>query len=372
MGRLAGAFWHLIKLALRLGALGFVALLLWVWFANPYEDVAQRTCGTRPEIGIERLEALAPGYRRAESSTYLSYPEWYIVYNSEEYARTIASARPSRFPYFRSIGQYWRGYYRVFKITQAKYGFSARDHLLLMVIGAGFTLENGLKGIYENTVGLLSERLSKGVQTEEDRYAAQVADEYGKLAHSIPFYQFPYGRALSGLWRDTPFRGASQGRKWERKAVLTVEYALKGMYGLIIRAARKALHGDMPLQVYAFTSPYGRATGGNGPARELERPMARSSLLSIPRYEKFSEIVPALLKRGVTIYEIAGNDEIFLTALAPVPWKGVRDWHVVMREPILTDAGRVRVGLTVPVSCLARVLADLEASGARLEHLYDY
>src|SRR5688572_12209807 len=45
-----------------------------------------------------------PGYARAEDQTYLTFPEWYIVYSADEYADFISENPPSHFPHFRAIG----------------------------------------------------------------------------------------------------------------------------------------------------------------------------------------------------------------------------------------------------------------------------
>ena len=41
------------------------------------------------------------GYVRAEAFTYLTLPEWFIVYSTDEHAGFIATRRPSDFPYLR-------------------------------------------------------------------------------------------------------------------------------------------------------------------------------------------------------------------------------------------------------------------------------
>jgi len=50
------------------------------------------------------------GYKRDESQTFLTLPEWYLVYSPAEYAHYLKEKPPSGFPYFGSIGQFW-GYY---------------------------------------------------------------------------------------------------------------------------------------------------------------------------------------------------------------------------------------------------------------------
>src|SRR5438094_9743662 len=52
-----------------------------------------------------RATAGVPNYVREGSATFLTLPEWYIVYSTEEYAAFVATRPPSHFPWFRSIAQ---------------------------------------------------------------------------------------------------------------------------------------------------------------------------------------------------------------------------------------------------------------------------
>ena len=45
-----------------------------------------------------------PDYVRSQSQTYLTLPEWYIVYSADELAGFLQTARPSGFPSFRASG----------------------------------------------------------------------------------------------------------------------------------------------------------------------------------------------------------------------------------------------------------------------------
>ena len=67
-----------------------------------------------------------------------------------------SSRAPSRFPYFAAIRQYWRYYAGSCAGTKRVYPFDARAHLILGLTGLGFTLDNTVKGGYENTVGVVS------------------------------------------------------------------------------------------------------------------------------------------------------------------------------------------------------------------------
>src|SRR6266849_5476745 len=53
-------------------------------------------------------QAAAPGEpppaARSEAQTFLTLPEWYIVYSADEYAAFLERQRPTDFPFFRSVG----------------------------------------------------------------------------------------------------------------------------------------------------------------------------------------------------------------------------------------------------------------------------
>lgn len=358
--RIFRALRWLIWTGVKLGLVVFVLFIGWAWFANAYQEAPAAPCAARPPIGMAKIEEKTPGYRRPESATYLAFPEQFLAHNAHEYAQALAAGPPSRYPYFGAIAQYWRGYYRVFKITQAKYGFQTRDHRLPILIGLGLTAENAVKGVYENTIGRLTERFSDGGKSAEDQYAAKKVAEYATSLRTAPSYEFRYGQALGGLWR-MPARGAYQARKIERRAFLTIEYGLKGLYAWMLGLAAP---DDAPRQIHAL------ALVSKSP-----------EVISLPRDELFTAALTVLVGKGVTIYEIAGNDEIFLTALGPAnalngpdggPLKPANTWRVEFVEPLLTEPSVVRIGLTVPPSCLARLLADLQASGATLERAYAY
>src|SRR5688572_15227253 len=115
-----------------------------------------------------------PDYTRPEDLTYLTLPEWYIVYSTDEYADFLAQNRPSGFPHFRAVGQYWESYAQVCEVVQGKYPFNNEHQFALGFIGISFTAENMLKGVYEGTIGRVAEWTAPE-PTEEEIYAAQVA-----------------------------------------------------------------------------------------------------------------------------------------------------------------------------------------------------
>lgn len=313
-----------------------------------------------------------PGYLRPGASTYLTLPKWYIVYATEEYAGFIDGRPPSRFPHFRAIGLFWRYYRGVCRATRDRYPFDAGVHLMLGVIGVSFSAESATKGLYEATVGRVSEWIG-GHETPEDAFAARTAREYGQFMHTVPWYEFPFAARLETLWRRTPLLGPQMVRKWERRLSLSAEYGVKAVYGSIIRKATQGVYGTEESEIHLWAENVPARVFADSRIKKVREAAPGSYILKIPRYEAFSEIVPALVKQGVRFREIAGNDEIFLTARARRDFRyDLEAGRLVLAEPILTEPDVKRIGVAAPVRSLHVVLAGLARRGVTLEHLYDY
>lgn len=322
----------------------------------------------------EQIKASLTDYPRPEDQTYLTLPEWYIVYSADEYAAFVAENPPSRFPYFGAVGQYWRSYYDVCAITRQQYPFNSGYHLTLAVIGTSFTIENILKGLYENTVGRLTEWLSSAELTEEDAYARQVAKAYGDFIHTIPWYEFPFGEKLSGLWRETSLTGPNLIRKWERKLALSLEYGGKAGYAWLIKQGTQTAYAPENLEIQVWVEGVSDEVWQNEPQLRLVKTISpEAAIVAIPRYEAFTQIVPRLIRQGVRFVEIAGNDEILLTVIVPREWEyRLEMGQFLFALDILSQPALKRIAVKVPVTSLHTVLTGLESSGAQLEHLYDY
>ena len=325
--------------------------------------------GSAPTAGLE-------GYARLEDQTYLTYPEWYIVYSADEYGAFITKNKPSAFPYFQAVGQYWNVYFQVCAVTRDAYPFNVGYHFSNLITGVSFSVENLVKGAYENTVGRLSEALSGGEvpTTDEDAYARKVAVEFGAFIHTIPWYEFPYGDKLRGLWAETSGWGADPVRKWERKLSLTFEYGVKALYGWLIRGGTQAAYEPEKLEIQAWVEGWMPAVAAAEPEVRVVKPIGgASAVISIPRYEAFTQLVPQLAQKGVRFEEIAGNNEILITLFAPRDWLyTLPQGRYLFAETVLTDHALKRVAVSVPVKDLHQVLAEMEAEDIRLEHIYDY
>jgi hypothetical protein len=361
---------------LLLCAIIFVTVLVALGRAGVECRVFSKTPQIQPSVrpGGAAATAELKDYARNEDQTYLTLPEWYIVYSSDEYAAFIADNPPSRFPYFRAIAQFWQSYYDVCAVTREQYPFNSGYHLSLAVIGASFTAENIVKGIYENTIGRFTEWMSTDQLTEEDAYARKVAAEYGTFLHTIPWYEFPFGARLGEMWRTTPLGGPNIVRKWERKLALTLEYGTKALYGWVIRQGTQSVFSAEDLEIQVWAEGVSEEMLRQEPRLRIVKPIDdRAAIVVLPRYEAFTEVVPRLTQQGVRFVEIAGNDDILITVLAPNDWHyDLEDGRTLFTMPILTQPDRQRVAVRVPVQALDRVLAALSDGPATLEHIYDY
>ncbi len=338
--------------------------------------IACKMFGGGPEAS-EAPSTGAPTYARREDQTYLTLPEWYIVYSADEYAAYLARHQPSGFPYFRAIGQYWDSYNDVCAVVRDRYPFNADYHLTLMVIGTSFTAENVFKGLWENTIGRLAESTSDCRPTPEEQLGRQVAAEYGTFIHTVPWYEFPFDDRLEVLWK-LDLGGPNLVRRIERRIALTLEFGVKAGYGGLIRQATASVYAPEDLTIVARVDGLTPEMLEREPQiRVLEAGGDRPLLVALPRYEGFTLMVPGLVEQGVRFEEIAGNDEIMLTVLAPRGWRPERGpAEALFGMPILTQPERERVVLRVPVRELHTVLGDLlqrsAGGGVTIEHIYDY
>ncbi|HEU0295511.1 MAG TPA: hypothetical protein VFR47_22420, partial [Anaerolineales bacterium] len=281
-----------------------------------------------------------PDYYRPESKTYLTLPEWYIVYSTDEYAAFLQHNRSGEFPYFNAISQYWQSYVDVCNVIKGRYPFNGDSHFTLGFIGISFTAENMLKGLYEGTIGRFTEWISSDMPTEEEIYAAQVAKEYGEFLHMTPWYFFPFKEKLQGLWYETSRSGPDPIRKWERKIVLTMEYGGKMLYGGFTNLGARATYGGADVEkIYAVTTGITDDMLSND-LEVVEKIDDRKQLIRMTRFEYFSDTVPGLVERGVQFIQIAGNDDILFTLVGSREANYTFEHGTALFDlPILTQLG---------------------------------
>ena len=93
----------------------------------------------------------------------------------------------------------------------------------------------------------------------------------------------------------------------------------------------------------------------------------------VPRYEAFTSSALQLIESGGRFRDIAGNDEILFTAIAPLGFDDpLSEGRLLFSRPILTLPELKRIAVVAPVGSLHTVVRHLRTRGVRIEHLYDY
>lgn len=315
-----------------------------------------------------------PNYRFPEEKSYLTFPEWYIVYTSQDFAGYTAKNYPSGFSYFRSAGEFWTSYCAVNQWVTPRYDFNFGTQLMIYVIGISHSVEYVFKGLYENTIGRLSELFAPTPPTPEDLFARQYAYDYGQWLNTVPWYDFAFAERLQQFWDNVPFSGPGPVRKAERRFAVSAELGIKAAYGWLIRGGTESVYEPAQLEIHALmrglpidTAPIDRRIA------LVETFRDGSQLVKLPRYQPFTEIVQELAQTNAAFLEIGGNSRILISLVAPDNWAPPKDIPPVLFETqILSGMGGKRVGLSVTVNELLDVIRKIGPSGARLEHVYDY
>jgi len=339
---------------------------------------AQRMPATLPAEARISLDSLR-GYARDESAELITHPEWDLVYSSDAYARWLAAGkRPSGFPYVSSIGTFWRAYQHTWLAGHNRYSFPIGKHVMLGVIGVSTAIEYGLKGVYENTIGRLSELDMPRGGTDEDRYAAQVAKRYVDLIEQRGWYEFGFADALKGLW-SLPTSGPGMVRKWERRFALSAEYGIKSLYATLIgfgtQSAYSADETQRQIVVAGWNDSIARQSGALSRIKAVKQLDRGYTLLSIPRYNPFRDALVALSDYSTTlrIAEMSGAEVVTVSGTAPLRWEAPARTAMLLAHEVPIDSTRNRLLLQTSARDLLDVLHQLRSEGKfQIEHIYDY
>lgn len=313
------------------------------------------------------------GYRRGEEQTLLTVPEWYLVFNPQEYADFLASGRnPSDFPFFDSIDEYWSLYDRVQAVSEGiGYPPNAEYETMLRVIGVSTTVEYLLKAGWENTLGRLSRAAAGGKDTPEDLLIRAAHRAYSELIYIEPWYKFPFLSWVRRVWSEPGLAEGNFLRKIERRIAFTLEFGVKAVYAKLIGLAAESAYGESEKVIYA-TAVLPAAAPLPAGVRVLANADG-ASLLAIPRWGGFTVAVPQLARLGAEFRDISGNQRMAISVIAP---KGAPaasgDTEELFRSRVLSDAASERQVVMVDVALLDDALDAIAARGQVLEHLYDY
>jgi len=316
------------------------------------------------------------GYARAQGDSFLTFPEWYIVHAYADLAGVTARSSESDFDYLASITGFWSSLCGATRQASLSGPASSDQRMTNYIIGFSFTVEMGLQGAYERTIGALTERIAAGKKTAEDEFNLALLKEYAAFLYQTPWYQFPFWEKLQTFWRETPF--VPSIRSVERRGSLSLQYAARSAYAAVMRflagydpadlTIRSVVEGLKASDLAAIpgVKVIREVTGANG---------ASGVLVETARYAEFDAFVEELGRHpGASLLEIAGNHRILVTVVLPQEnaTMAIFDGEPIFRLPIQSSPGSRRLGIDTPVRSLVGEVRRFEKAGYRFEHAYDY
>ncbi len=320
---------------------------------------------------LNDIVSKVPDYYRKFDNAYLSIPEWYIVYSADEYAVTLSDGLPSDFSYFNANKDYWSQHETVTNLVKNSPNNNDGYLTVLNVIGWSFSLENFIKGIYENTFGSLSEWVAGNNRVAEDYYAATVAKDYADFIYEYPWYDFPYFSKLIGVWtlkNEVDYTILQDVRRLERKMILSLEYGIKSIYSSIIAFATHSKFGVQDDIIYAIVTKDSGET---------------HNLISAAHYQPFTRLLLEVLNNesnnpNFSIEDISGNNQITLTYKDEVGSDPISNSTLITRDKqtisIISNEPQYldRITVLVSVSDIPGVYQALKKDGISIDHFYDY
>jgi hypothetical protein len=340
--------------------------------AVPIAYVETQCFGSLPREASSYRPVLPAEEHRALADTFLTYPEWSIVHAYEDLAVVSRASGESAFDYVVPIRRYWSNLCLLAARASAKGPVTPDVKAMLYVIGVSFSVELGIKGLYETTIGRLTWMSAGRVMTEEDRFAHDLADDYATFLRQTPWYDYPFGSKLGQFWRTVPLNSSAILRSLERRVALSLEWGVKSLYARLMALAANFAPAKLTIRSVISALDDSEATPG-GLIRLIERRADGTAIIETPRYRAFTAIQLEQLEKGRGFVEIAGNDHIFVTVLAPTGWTGASsEFATMLTVPIQARAGWERHGVYLHLSKLGAFVRDLRAAGGTFEHAYDY
>jgi hypothetical protein len=351
--------WRAVKWVLAGLAMVAVALAVPIIYVESF-------CQGRAQESVYTPLIAEKEFQRPEANSYLTYPEWHIVYAYEGLAEVLKTGDEHEFGYSSAVTGFWSSYCELNKTAQEHGGADFATRQTIYVIGASFTLEMALKALYEETLGRIFALIRGSEKAPQDEVGKTMAADYAAFLHQTPWYKYDFQKATDELW-SAPLTSL---RSWERRWALGIEWRAKSAYAGVIADAVEAT-GVAQLEIKSVVTGVSAAalSAINGVSITAETP--QGIVIKTPRYTAFNAILDEIARLGGAVIEIAGNDDVMVTVTAPagspMP-RGVKSLAELPRDGF----AETRHILDVRVPDLLSTLQNLRKSGIRVEHVYDY
>lgn len=320
---------------------------------------------------IEKKRDSIKGYYRDEAQTFLTVPEWYLVFNPKEYADYLeAGSNPSAFPFYASINEYWTLYDRSMKLISNAYSKNEEYNMMLNVIGISITLEYTVKMLYENTVGRVFSWFSNGTASDEERTIIEAQRAYSDFIYDKAWYEFEFMPWVKKVWSISNRANSNWFRKMERTLFFSLEFTFKASYANLIEWAAKASYEEPVTDIYLLVS----TTDSLQTFKHIKiiGEQEDKKIIGIKRWGAFTKTILEVADKEIDIIEIGGNDEILVTVLMDKNQNIFIHDDLLYESCVVSKVDRKRNVYLLPVPRLLSFVKEAKVEGIEIEHIFDY
>lgn len=310
------------------------------------------------------------GYFRDEAQTFLTVPEWYLVFNPKEYADFLeAGHNPSDFPFYASMDEYWKLYDRSMKLVSQAYPPNEEYTTMLDVIGVSITMEYTGKMLYENTIGRVFSWFSNGTASDQEKAIIRAQRAYSDFIYDKAWYEFQFMPWVKEVWGVSNQADSNWLRKVERMLFFTLEFTFKAAYATLIDWAAQASYEEPVTDIYLLVS---QADSLQHPAVKVIAEQGGEKIVAIQRWGTFTKTVLELAEEEMTIREIGGNDEIVVSVLQSAQSSVLLEGELLYESGVVSNPTQKRMVYRIAVSQLLPYVRDAQRNGIEVEHIFDY
>ncbi len=346
-----------------------------------YQEYLEKNKESKFKLSTEvstEIEKEFPFYAsRSQEQTYLTLAEWYMVFSYNELAKFLQEGKPQQdFSFINSIKIFWKYFSLANRKTQK---LNVEYFGMLLTIGTSYTIEYGIKSLYENTIGRLTS-IVNGHETEEDIFIAKSWDRFAKSVYVEPWYEYAYWADIKQIWTETSFLKKTFIRSTERKMAVTVSYLLKAGYAQVLKKFSQSTFGVEENKTLMIVSDLNLDKYPESLSRQILvlktlDENKKVFLVQVPRYQEFSKITIELAKHGAQFVQIMGNDKIAVSYLSDRKSESFEYFEgaeIISKEKLSDGKNTQRIILSVDVTKLSKVINILLNQGIVPEHLYDF
>jgi len=321
---------------------------------------------------IENEKESIVGYYRDEGQTFLTVPEWYLVFNPKEYADYLeAGNNPSDFPFYASIDEYWKLYDRSMKLVSNAYPNNEEYNTMLKVIGVSITMEYAAKIIYENSIGKFFGLFANGSLSAQEKTIIKAQRAYSDFIYDKAWYEFKFTPWVKEVWTVSDSSNSSWLRKWERTLFFTFEFTFKTAYAQLIEWAAKASYEEPVKDIYLLILTKSPITENAN--LKIIKEKDEKKIISIKRWGEFSKTILELDSKDMSIHDIGGNDEIVVSVLInKISSVNFENGELLYESAVVSNTEMKRLVYLIPVDKLFAFVDYAKANQISIEHIFDY